>query len=95
MSTQLRYLKALCPITKLYLYNFLLNQNKQKNGYWKINIRILLDVNNIRLIKRVISDFIEINVQENTSLHTLWETLKCVIRGETIKFCTLKKNLNR
>jgi len=25
------------------------------------------------------------------SPHTLWETLKCIIRGETIKFSAIKK----
>ena len=48
------------------------------------------------MIKRVINDFIVTNTREYTSLHILWKTLKCVIRGETIKFCTLrKKNQNR
>ena len=47
-------------------------------------------------IKQVISDFIATKAQEDTSPHTLWETLKCSIRGETIKFCALRKKiLNR
>ena len=65
--------------------------NKRGNGYWKINNSILLDVNYITQIKQVISDFIVTNAQEDTSPHTLWETLKCIIRGETIKFCALRK----
>ena len=48
------------------------------------------------MIKRVINDFLITNTREYTSPHILWETLKCVIRGETIKFCALrKKNQNR
>ena len=65
--------------------------NKRGNGYWKINKSILLDVNYITQIKQVISDFIETNAQVDTSPHTLWETLKCIIRGEIIKFCALRK----
>ena len=48
------------------------------------------------MIKRVINDFLITNTREYTSPHILWKTLKCVIRGETIKFCALrKKNRNR
>ena len=66
------------------------------NGYWKINSSILLDENYTALIKRVINDFLVTNTRERMSPHTLWETLKCVIRGETIKFCVLlKKKRNR
>ena len=43
------------------------------------------------MIKRVINEFLITNTREYTSPHILWETLKCVIRGETIKFCTLRK----
>ena len=60
MSSQLRYFNAVCPITKLYLYIFLLIQTDEEMGIAKINNSILLDVNYIKLIKRVISDFIEI-----------------------------------
>ena len=38
-------------------------------------------------------DFIKINAQEDTSPRTLWETLKCVIHGESIKFCTLQRKI--
>ena len=93
MSNQLKYLKALRPIAELLLYTFLLNQTNEKTGIKKINNSILLDVNYIRLIKRVISDFIEFNAQEDASPHTLWETPKCVVRGVTIKFCTLQKKI--
>ena len=48
------------------------------------------------MIKRVINDFLITNTRDYTSPHILWETLKCVIRRETIKFCALrKKNQNR
>ena len=48
------------------------------------------------MIKQVINHFLLTNTREYTSPHILWETLECVIRGETIKFCALrKKNQNR
>ena len=43
------------------------------------------------MTKRVISDFLITNTQEYTSPHIFWETSKCVIRGETIKFSTQRK----
>ena len=57
-------------IVSLY---FSTEPNKRGNGYWKSNNSILLDVNNITLIKRVISDFMKINAQKDTSPHTLWK----------------------
>ena len=69
---------------------------KRGSGYWKINNSILNDNDYIKMIKRVINDFLITNTREYISPHILWETLKCVIRGETIKFCALrKKNQNR
>ena len=69
---------------------------KRGSGYWKINYSILNDIDYIKMIRRVINDFLITNTREYTSPHNLWETLKCVIRGETIKFCALrKKNQNR
>ena len=77
-------------IVSLSLFNV---PNKRGNGYWKVNNSILLDVNYITQIKQVISDFIVTNAQEDMSPHTLWETLKCIIRGETIKFCVCEKKI--
>ena len=70
---------------KIVSLSFFSVPNKRGIGYWKINNSILLDINYITQIKQVISDFIVTNAQEDTSPHTLWETLKYIIRGETIK----------
>ena len=43
------------------------------------------------MTKRVINDFLITNTREYTSPRILWETLKCVIRGDTTKFCALRK----
>ena len=64
---------------------------KRGSGYWKINNNIINDIDYIKMIKRVINDFLITNTREYTSPYILWETLKCVIRGETIKFCATKK----
>ena len=34
------------------------------------------------------------NPKSHVSPHTLWESLKCVIQGETIKYCAEKKKFN-
>ena len=60
-------------------------------GYWKFDNSILLDNSYIELIKKVICDFQINNPKGHVSLHTLWESLKCVIWGETIKCCSIKK----
>ena len=64
---------------------------KIDRGYRKINSSILNDSDYTKMTKRVISDFLITNTQEYTSPHIFWETLKCVIRGETIKFSTQRK----
>ena len=53
---------------------------------------ILNDIDCNKMTKRVINDFLITNTRKYTSPHILWETLKCVIRGETIMFSTLRKN---
>ena len=52
---------------------------KRGSGYWKINNSILNDNNFIKMIKRVINDFLITNTRDYTSPHILWEILKCVI----------------
>ena len=64
---------------------------KRGSEYWKINNSILNDNYYIKMIKRVINDFLITNTREYTSPNILWETLKCVIRGETIKFALYEK----
>ena len=53
---------------------------KRGSGYWKINNSILNDIDYIKMIKRVINNFLITNTREYTSPHILWKTLKCVIR---------------
>ena len=60
-------------------------------GYWKLNSDMLLHDDSIKTIEKVINDFLLTNTDGHASPHILWESLKCVIRGETIKYCSLKK----
>ena len=42
-------------------------------------------------LQECIGNFQIHNPKGHVSPHTLWESLKCVIRGETIKYCAIKK----
>ena len=65
-------------------------------GYWKINNSVLLNDDYIALIKNLINDFEKSNPKGHVTPHIRWETLKCVIRGEAIKYCSLlKKTSNK
>ena len=56
----------------------------------------MLNDDYIALIKNLISDFEKNNPKGHVTPHIRWETLKCVIRGETIKYCfLLKKTFNK
>ena len=68
-----------------------LDSEEWGRGYWKLNSDILLDNDYTASIKKVINDFLLINPEGHVSPHILWESLKCVVRGETIKCCAVKK----
>ena len=53
----------------------------------KLNSDILLDNDYTASTKKVINDFLLTNPEGHVSPHVLWESLKCVVRGETIKYC--------
>ena len=71
---------------KIAIFFLDIELTKRSTGYWKINNSILNDIDYTKMIKRVINDFLITNTRECTSPHILWETLKCVVRGETISF---------
>ena len=58
-------------------------------GYWKLNVSLLNDIEYVNKIKTTILETQELNPNVNPSL--LWDTIKCRIRGETIKYASLKK----
>ena len=64
-------------------------------GYWKFNNNLLANIDFVKQLKQCIVDYQEINDNGEVNPHVVWETLKCVIRGESIKFsASLKKKKN-
>ena len=49
----------------------------------------LYDLEYVKLVKQVIEEEKETNKEANPSV--LWDTIKCVIRGHTIKFASNRK----
>ena len=76
---------------KIVTITLYLDSEEWGRGYWKLNSDILLDNDHTANIKKVINDFLLTNPEGHVSPHILWESLKCVVRGETIKYCALKK----
>ena len=64
-------------------------ENKSGPGYWKLNCNLLYGLEYVKLVKQVIEEVKETNKEANSSL--LWDTIKCVIRGHTIKFASNRK----
>jgi len=69
--------------------NIILQSNKRGPGFWKFNCSLLHDVPYVNMIKKTITDTVEIEQGHNSGL--LWETIKLNIRTETIRFCAQKK----
>ena len=81
---------------KIILLIINVNATEWRQGYWKINSDILNDNKYFIFIQKIISELFRINIPKgHVSPYTLWESLKCVIRGETIKYCAekIKKKL--
>ena len=64
------------------------NATEWGQEYWNINNDILNDNKYVIVIQKIIRIN---NPKGHVSPHTLWESLKWVIRGETIKYCAEKK----
>lgn len=63
---------------------------------WKLNpILLLKDDTFCDMIPRVITDFLSTNNSNDMSPSLLWETLKVVIRGEIISFCSRRRKLRK
>ena len=66
------------------------NQVKKGKGMWKFNASLLDDSIYTNLIREIIANFKKDNFGARPDI--LWETLKCVIRGETIKYASQKRH---
>lgn len=65
--------------------------NKRGKGVWMINNSLLQDDQYVNLINQVIDQTIQIHHGEDISL--IWEVVKMNIRGETIKYSTMKRKM--
>ena len=52
---------------------------------------MLLDVEYVKLMRKLITETIEENDTDDVSRHTLLQTVLCVVRGETIKYVAYQK----
>jgi exonuclease III len=66
-----------------------LKKDNRGKGYWKFNASVLRD----KAFNDMIKNCIKRTVEENTpcSRRLLWDTTKCAMRRECIKYCTTKK----
>uniref|UniRef100_A0A803K7A0 Reverse transcriptase domain-containing protein n=1 Tax=Xenopus tropicalis TaxID=8364 RepID=A0A803K7A0_XENTR len=76
--------------------SFTIPQVTAQEFNWKFNDSILHTPENKSKIEQMIRQTIEENNHSDISPATLWETLKCVLRGKLISFCSiLKKDRER
>ena len=68
---------------------FIPHENKRGRGYWKLNCSLLSELEYVTQIKTIILESIDINKEADPG--TLWETIKCIIRGHTIKYSSQRK----
>ena len=67
----------------------------REEGYWEFNNNLLANIGFVKQLEQRFIDYEEINDNGEVNLHEVWETLKCVIRGESIKFsASFKKLIN-
>jgi hypothetical protein len=77
----------------LVTLNLNCNKSKHGKGMWKFNTSLLQDIEYTNLVRNVIEEICKNNSEAHPDI--LWETLKCVIRGETIKYASQKyKNMS-
>ncbi len=67
-------------------------KTKRGRGFWKLNCSHLVDKTYVDKIKLCIKTTIQNN--EGTDAILLWDTIKCKIRGDTIKYSSEKKRNN-
>ena len=60
-------------------------------SYWKLNSLLLIDDKYVDRIKQCIQETITANETDEVSKHSVFQTVLCVVRGESIKFSSQKK----
>jgi hypothetical protein len=72
------------------LVSLRLNDNYENpgKGFWKLNVSLLNDVAYVNMVKQSIENIVNENSDANPD--TLWETIKCVVRGDSIRYSVKK-----
>ena len=65
------------------------NDNKKGPGFWRLNCSLLRDPDYIQLVKNTIEETVSNNTEADAQL--LWDTIKCQIRGASIRYSSNKK----
>ena len=68
-----------------------LHNEKRGRGFWKLNVSLLLDKEYVSKIRKVITDSYSLYRSQGTAPDITWEVIKLDIRGETIKFSSVRK----
>lgn len=63
-------------------------------GFWKFNSELLTDKEYVKLVKNIVRDC-EGKYEQLQDKNLKWDTIKCEIRGATIKFCKQKGKQTR
>ena len=67
----------------------------REKGYWKFISNLLANIDFVKQLKQSVVDDEEINDNGEVHLHVVLETLKCVIREESVKFsASVKRKTN-
>jgi len=69
--------------------NIILNKEIRGKGFWKLNCNLLQNENYVKTIEKCIDSTVIDNPGTEEGL--LWETLKCRIRGTSVKFSSILK----
>ncbi len=72
------------------MVSIVLNKNYEKpgKGFWKLNVSLLNDADYVSMVKESIDNVVNENAEANPN--TLWETIKCVVRGDSIRYSVKK-----
>lgn len=71
------------------------SEKKSKHKQWSFNNSLLRDDAFVRLIKKYIKEFVEINMNPSTPISIVWEAFKATCRGWIISYASYKNKEKR
>ncbi len=80
---------GLCTDHSQILLTLSMQNTTRGPGFWKFNSSLLRDTEYVNLVKEVITETVAINKEASHQL--LWDTVKDQIRGNTIRYSSIKK----